>query len=151
MRVVVLDLRPSRLIKLSQRANLERLSRRDCRGLLLSLQFARPLPLFTIFWREFAQRGVTQIGEFLTASEFEKLGRRVTIRSAVNLFHSMEGDSQVGGAPCEGTDPIAEELLMQKAWCTFSTFCVSNSFPPTAASASTDRAIACPLTWTVRA
>ncbi len=66
-------------------------------------------------WREFAQRGVTEIGEFLTASEFERLGRHVDRKAGGKLFHSMEGDSQVGGAPCEYADLVAEQLLMQKA------------------------------------
>ena len=65
-------------------------------------------------WRAFAQRGVTEIGEFLTPSEFEKLGRHVDRKVGGKLFHSMEGDSQVGGAPCEYADPVAEQLLVQK-------------------------------------
>jgi hypothetical protein len=62
----------------------------------------------------FAQQGVTEICEFLTATEFERLRRYVDRKVGGKLFRSMEGDSQVEGAPCEYADPVAEQLLFLK-------------------------------------
>ena len=65
-------------------------------------------------WRVFAQRGVAEICEFLTATEFERLRGYVDRKVGGKLFRSMEGDGQVGGAPCEYADPVAEHILLQK-------------------------------------
>ena len=64
--------------------------------------------------RVFAQHGVAEIGEFFTATEFESLRRHVDRKARERLFRSMEGDSQIGGAPCEYGDPVAEGLLSLK-------------------------------------
>jgi hypothetical protein len=64
--------------------------------------------------REFARHGVIEICDFLTASEFERLLGYVDGKVGGRLFRSMEGDGQVGGAPCEYADPVAEQILSQK-------------------------------------
>jgi alkylated DNA repair dioxygenase AlkB len=64
--------------------------------------------------RVFAQRGVTEISEFFTATEFDGLRRHVETKVHGKLFQSMEGDSQVEGAPAEYGDPVAEQLLSLK-------------------------------------
>jgi hypothetical protein len=63
----------------------------------------------------FAKCGVTEIEEFFTAIEFDKLRRHVDHKVHCRLFRSMEGDIQVDGAPCEYSDPVAECLLWAKA------------------------------------
>jgi hypothetical protein len=84
------------------------------RGLAAS-RGSRDLPPVHDTWRLFAQRGVTEISEFLTAAEFDRLRRHVDGKVHGRLCRSMEGDSQVVGAPCEYGDPVAERLLSLKA------------------------------------
>jgi hypothetical protein len=65
--------------------------------------------------QQFAEHGVTPIGEFLTEAEFDRLRRHVDRKVRRRLFRSMEGDGQVDGAPCEYADPVAEQVLGAKA------------------------------------
>jgi hypothetical protein len=64
--------------------------------------------------REFARHGVTEVARFFTPSEFDRLRRHLTRKTRRRLFRSMQGDSQVGGAPCEYGDPLAEQFLQVK-------------------------------------
>ncbi len=65
--------------------------------------------------RAFAERGVAEIAGFFTTPEFDRLRRHVDGKTRRRLFRSMQGDGQVGGAPCEYGDPLAERLLHVKA------------------------------------
>jgi hypothetical protein len=62
----------------------------------------------------FARRGVIEIAEFFTLIEFDRLRQHMDCKVRRRLFRSMAGDIQVGGAPCEYSDPVTERLLRVK-------------------------------------
>jgi hypothetical protein len=65
--------------------------------------------------RAFAHDGAVEISRFFTESEFNRLRRHIDRKIARQLFRSMQGDTQVRGAPCEYGDPEVEQLLRAKA------------------------------------